>query len=204
MRTKKRWYFVWMLVFVLLVFVGCKEKPGETEITGPEIKDGQEKYVEKALKEIVKLMKTEPAGVKSNNKKIKRSLAIHILRDHVALKIHFQKGDFGKMIDYLGDAQVKIGESGGWEVPDADFWEGLHLEKMKLPDAASTELVIYADDISLTDIEPIDKDEDKKDCKSTEFFKFKIIALDKNGNVISNQDGEGERDRRHSQGCPWG
>lgn len=202
MRTKKRWYFVWMLVFVLLVFVGCKDKAGDTEITGPEIKDGQEKYVEKALKEIVKLMKTEPAGVKSNNKKIKRSLAIHILRDHVALKIHFQKGDFGKMIDYLGDAQVKIGESGGWEVPDADFWEGLHLEKMKLPDAASTELVIYADDISLTDIEPIG--EDPKDCKSTEFFKFKIIALDENGDVISNQDGEGRRDRRHSGGCPWG
>ena len=199
MRTKKRWYFVWMLVFVMLVFVGCKEKTGETEIKGPEFKDGQKEYVEKALKEIEKKMKSD--GPRAKSKKIKRSLAQHILKDHVALMAHFQSGEFEKMIDYWGDAEVYIGELGSWEVPDAGFWKKLYDNKAGLPGVASIELEIYARDISLTDIEPI---VDGKDCKSKELFTFKIIALDENGNVISNQDNEARRDRFHSEACPWG
>jgi len=201
MITKKRLYFVWMVVFVMLVFVGCKEKTGETEITSSEIKDGQKEYVEKALKDIVKKMK--PEGPLAKTKKIQRSLAKHILKDHIALMAHFQSGEFDKMIDYLGDAQVYIGEPGDWEVPDAEFWKNLYDNKAGkyLDKEVSIELVIYAVDIPLGDIEPPD---DGKDCFSTENFLFKIIAVDENGDVISNQDGGGSRDRFHSGGCPWG
>jgi len=201
MITKKRLYFVWMVVFVMLVFVGCTEKTGETEITSSEIKDGQKEYVEKALKDIVKKMK--PEGPLAKTKKIQRSLAKHILKDHIALMAHFQSGEFDKMIDYLGDAQVYIGEPGDWEVPDAEFWKNLYDNKAGkyLDKEVSIELVIYAVDIPLGDIEPPD---DGKDCFSTENFLFKIIAVDENGDVISNQDGGGSRDRFHSGGCPWG
>ena len=198
MRTKKRRYFVWMIVFILLVFVGCSKKPDS------DTKDEQKELVEKALKNIEQKMHSADAKVKS--KKIKRSLAQHVLKDHVALMAHFQSQQFTKMGELMvGNATVSSHDGDGNPIkidPTAGFWKTLYDNKADLDGVASVELVIYATDISLTDIVPID--EDKKDCQSTEFFKFKILAIDENGNVISNQDDEGEWDRRHSSGCPWG
>lgn len=214
MTTKKRWYFVWMLVFVLLVFVGCGKnqegpKDSESVAKNPEsvAKDGQKDYVEKSLKEIVKKMKSD--GPRAKSKKIKRSLAKHILKDHVTLMAYFQSGQFDQMKNNLGNAQVKIEGSDNWEDIDADFWRDLYEAKKKTCEDLgyknfSIELEIYADDISLKDIDDIPSTEEKENCESREKFFFKIIAYDENGNVISNQDREGRRDRKHSQGCPWG
>jgi len=200
MITKKRWYCVWMLVFVLLMFTGCKK--------------GQEVFVEKSLKKILKKM--EPTGTRSETKRIQRSLAIHILADHTALMANFQSNQFSEMEkvwkNAIGTENVKVylhndnGVRGAVEVPDTKFWEDLYEAKKKEcrdagHEAASIEIVIYSVDISLEDINPVEGEED---CKSTEVFEFKIIAHDEKGNVISNQDGEGRRDRFHSTGCPWG
>lgn len=203
--TFKKGYFVWMLVFVLLVFAGCKK--GSDVI----VKDGQKELVEKVLKKIVQKM--NPEGPLAKTKKIQRSLAKHILKDHIALMAHFQSGEFEKMKDNLGEAEVRIGGSGSWAKPNAQFWDDLHGEKAKDYDLTkiSIELVIYATDIPLADIvsDPDEAIQDdatqvKEDCESTEFFKFKVIAVDENGDIISNQDGEGRRGRFHSDGCPWG
>lgn len=204
MRTKKGWYFVWMFVFVLLVFADCGKKPVEPVDTDSVIKDGQKDFVEKALKEIMKKMK--PDGPRSNDKKIQRSLAKHILKDHTALMAHFHSKEFSDMEKVMDDATVykndANGDPLGDEVPNAKFWEDLYDEKVAAcPEAASIELEIYADDISLADIDPI---QDEEDCSSTEVFLFRIIALDEKGNVICNQGGGGSRDRFHSGVCPWG
>jgi len=205
MRTKKRWYFVWMIVFVLLVFAGCEKKPIGTKGTDIVTKDVQKDYVEKALKEIMKTMR--PDGQRSNEKKIQRSLAKHILKDHIALMAYFQSQQWEKMEKYLeqaiGDGKVKVyiknDEDPVLEDPTAAFWAKLYGDKASkyLNQEVSIELEIYADDISLKDIKPIEGEED---CESTEFFKFKVIAVDKNGDVLSNQSGGG---RRHSRPCPW-
>jgi len=203
MRTKKRWYFVWMLVFVLLVFVGCGEITKPPEETSPGKTDVQKDFVEKAIEEIVKNMK--PDGPRSNEKKIQRSLAQYILKDHIALMAYFQSQEFSKMEYVMGNARVYINDENGdpleEEDPNEKFWKKLYAEKAAAcPDAASIELEIYADDISLEDIDPI---KDETDCSSTEVFLFRIIALDENGDEISNQIGGGSRSRRHSGVCPW-
>ena len=95
------------------------------------------------------------------------------------------------------------GEPVYWQGDMGTFWSELYDDKAKaFPDAASIELELYAHAVTLEDIDP--EKNDQKDCKSIEVFKFRIIALDENGNEISNQPGGGERDRKHSGACPWG
>ena len=206
MRTKKRWYFVWTLVFVMLVFAGCGKKTEPPADTSLETKDGQKEFVEKALKEIVKKMKSD--GQKSNDKKIQRSLAKHILKDHVALIAHFQSQAWDDIVKDMGNLRIKVykevdtnGNPKWYEGDMKVFWSELYKDKVdKCSDFVSIELQIWADDILLADIDP---KEDEKDCSSTEDFLFRIIALDENGNVICNQSGGGRIDRRHSGVCPW-
>ncbi len=205
MRSKKTLYFAWMLVFVVLVCVGCKKNDQPPVDTAYETKDGQKESVEKAIKEIVKKMKAD--GEKSNDKKIQRSLAKHILKDHVSLMAHFQSQEFEKMAKVMG-LRAKVykekDEQGNpiwWEGDISVFWDELYKEKENLyPDSASIELEIYADDIALEDLDP---PIDKKDCSSTEVFLFRVIALNEDGEEISNQDGGGSKDRDHSGPCPW-
>ena len=206
MRGKKILCLVCMLALVMLVSAGCKKKPEEPEDTTPEVEETQKDYVEKALKEIEKTMTAD--GDIAKQKKVKRSLAKHILKDHAALMALFQSKQFDAMAAYLGSAQVykEKDENGNpiWYEGDmSKFWNDLYDEKVNTPGAVSIELEIYADNISLKDFTSKQDEQDDVDCESTEVFLFRIIALDENGNVISNQDGGGERDRRHSGPCPW-
>jgi len=207
MRSKKTFYFVWMLVIVLLVCVGCGKKPApsnDENIVEPQ-KDGQKELVEKAIKEIAKNMKAD--GGRATEKKVQRSLAQHILKDHTALMAHFQSQKFDKMADVMGPkAKVyKEKDANGnpvwYEGEMSTFWCELYQGKQAACEGyVSIELEIYAADILLEDIVP---KEDEEDCKSTEDFIFRIIALDEKGNVICNQGGGGTKDRRHTRVCPW-
>jgi len=207
MRFKKTFYFVWMLVIVMLVCAGCGKKSPpqeEAKIVEPQ-KDGQQEFVAKAIKEIVKNMKAD--GGRAKEKKVQRSLAQHILKDHTALMAHFQSQKFDKMACVMGsEAKVyKEKDNNGdpiWYVGDmSTFWKDLYSEKENAcTSAVSIELEIYADDISLVGIDP---KEDKTDCESTEDFIFRVIALDEQGKVICNQGGGGKKDRRHTGVCPW-
>jgi len=132
MRTKKRWYFVWMLVFVILVFAGCEKKPVQTDDTDPVSMDGQQHYVKKALKKILGKMK--PDGPVSNDKKIQRSLAIHILKDHTALMAYFQSQQWTEMEGVMRNATVYLNAANGVRedgVPNKGFWQKLYDKKKK-------------------------------------------------------------------------
>jgi hypothetical protein len=209
MRGKKIWCLVCLLVLGMLVSAGCKRKPDEPMDVIPEVEETQKDYVEKALKEIEKQMTA--VGDIARQKKVKRSLAEHILKDHAAMMAHFQSQAWDEMVKDMGDLErIKVykevdanGDPIWWPGDMGTFWSELYDDKAKaFPDAASIELEIYADAVTLEDIDP--EKNDQKDCKSLEVFKFRIIALDENGNEISNQPGGGERDRKHSGACPWG
>jgi hypothetical protein len=217
MRTKKSWYLAWVLVFAVLFCFSCakQETPVEEEET---IQKSEIELYDETVAEIMKLMKEK--GTVNNVYKKKRSLAKHIIRDHVLLRVYFQNQQFYEMAETMGDG-ISINGTAMKKDQIREFWKNEYGSiRSKLTDDQKSrfdfdieiELVFYAKEITLWDpadpqtgrmiIDGVER-EVTIDGKATEKFEFKILVRDK-GEIVLDPPGEGDWDRDHSSECPWG
>lgn len=205
MRSKKNWYFAWVLVFVLLVCAGCKKDEEMSVQTDSQQLRGERDLIEETIAYIQDMMDINI--VEMRNKVKKRSLARKILGDHISLNVLFQLKKYHTMSEVMGD-NTELWLEGdennkvNGKTNIQQFWKDRYEEKMvECPDAAFLELVFWSEGrINLTNIDP---PQNGVDCTSVENFRFAIIAIDAAGDPISNQSGGGSTGRDHSEDCPW-
>ena len=206
MGNKKTWSFAWVLVFIGLLCVGCGEEVKPTEEPVVMVEKTQEERVEDAISKVVETMR--PDGDVANTYRVQRSLALHILADHLALIAHFQSQNFEAIAKLMGDRKsIKVfrsdenGEPIWWEGDIDVFWRKLYEDKRIIcGEEVYIELQIYSEEITLIDVIPM---ADGIDCEALEAFKFHVVCKDKEGNIISNARGGGEIGLKHSEDCVW-
>jgi hypothetical protein len=218
--AKKSICVVWLLVFALVWCFGCGKKE-EPSVEPEQTEDrGEAELKDETIATLINLMEEEPEPFQNSQKK-KRSLAQHILRDHIVIAVHFQNQQFKEMADAMKDGiklngvEMNVGQiKQFWKAEYDKKYNSLTPEQQaEFADKYQIELVIYSSKITLKDLGEgeeglidlvIDgvEQQHKTNCKSNEVFKFKIL-LTENGVPISNQSGEGEWPRDHSWVCPW-
>lgn len=212
MRSKRVMYCTWMLVFVMLVSVGCLEKEAQ--------------WHKKTIKKLESRMEVETGpGFKTtvdNLGKKKRSLALYIADDHSKLAALFMTKQFDSMAKEMG-VGVTLDDNVMSDLKDiSDYWKEQHdkkynslkpEEKQNFDSKYTIELQIWAYRISVSEYQSVrianrtvsgTQVEYTSDGQSVEFFEFDVVLREvKNGKIVSNQSGNGEWPRGHSEECPW-
>jgi hypothetical protein len=199
-------FFPCVLVLIVLLLVGCGEKVKQPVGSDTASLETQRDYVEGAISTIMTKMEWDVNAEIAKKIRTRRSLAVHILKDHTALMAYFQSKQWEKMDIVRGDkAKLYTFDSEGkkvlWDGKINVFWEKMYKEKAQAySTAASIELELEVTHVTLDDVENPTK---TLDCKSQEFYEFRVVCKDENGKVISNLKGVGSGIRCHSEDCPW-
>ena len=196
-----------VLVLIVLMLMGCEKKVEKPVDVSVKTLETQSEYVEGAVREI--MTKMVATGEIAKRIRTRRSLAVHILKDHTTLMANFISKQSEKMDAWMGpDVELYSVEPDGTEVPwkegNAAFWSLLYEEREEDFEAARIMLEVNVKDIRLEDAVPVTL---TRDCLAQINYEFRVLYKDENGDENSSAiciyGGKGGTKLCHRNPCPW-
>ncbi len=188
MSAKKHFFLFALSVFVAFLFF--------SSITNEASPNFQQMATKDKIPTIEKI--NAGPGVKDPVSK-KEKLAKKIDKDYADLKRIFEEreGNFGqKMAKTLGKkAIIVVGDEvyyGKRKI--REFWEEMRETYESVEFNLEWAFIVFE--------EHVPEEMEDYDLIAYEYFKFHLLDLGE-GEILKNQDGEGERSGRHTQGCEW-